>query len=189
LLSAAPAVTGILESASGRAVLPLVREHRSDLVLPDLNPPDIGGLELLRRLRAEDPAPRVLVFTTHADAVFAARAQEAGAAGYVSMTADPVGLLEAVARVGRGGRYVEGEIAQALLAREGGSPLGELTRREIETLRLLCEGRGLAGIAGAVGVSYKTVANACVRMKAKLGVARTTDLIRLALRLDAAERT
>jgi two-component system, NarL family, invasion response regulator UvrY len=104
LLAAAPAVDEILEAATGRAVLPLLREHRPDLVLLDLNLPDIGGLELLRRLRAEAPAPRVLVFTMHADPVFAARALEAGAAGYVSKTADPAELLEAVARVARGAR-------------------------------------------------------------------------------------
>jgi two-component system, NarL family, invasion response regulator UvrY len=83
---------------------------------------------------------------------------------------------------------VEGEIAQALATRDGGDPMGGLTRRELEILRLLREGQDLAGIARAVGVSYKTVANSCVRMKAKLGVARTADMVRLALRLDAAER-
>ena len=192
LLAAAPAVDGILEAAAGRAVLPLLREHRPDLVLLDLNLPDLGGLELLRRLRAEEPAPRVLVFTMHADPVFAARALEAGATGYVSKTADPAELLEAVARIARGGRYVEGEIAQALATREGGGgsgdPMDGLTRRELEILRLLREGHDLAGVARAVGVSYKTVANTCVRMKAKLGVARTADMVRLALRLEAAER-
>lgn len=189
LLAAAPAVDGILEAAAGRAVLPLLREHRPGLVLLDLNLPDLGGLELLRRLRAEEPAPRVLVFTMHADPVFAARALEAGATGYVSKTADPAELLEAVARIARGGRYVEGEIAQALATRDGGGdPMEGLTRRELEILRLLREGHDLAGVARAVGVSYKTVANTCVRMKAKLGVARTADMVRLALRLEAAER-
>lgn len=189
LLASTPAVSDILEASAGRAVLPLVREHRPDLVLLDLNLPDIGGLELLRRLRAEAPAPRILVFTMHADPVFAARALEAGAAGYVSKTAEPDELLEAVARIARGGRYVEAAIAQALALREGGDPMDGLTRRELEILRLLREGCDLAGIAEAVGVSYKTIANSCLRMKAKLGVARTADLLRLALRLDAAERS
>jgi DNA-binding NarL/FixJ family response regulator len=188
LLAAAPAVSGIIEAATGRAVLPLLREHRPGLVLLDLNLPDIGGLELLRRLLAEEPAPRVIVFTMHADPLFAARALHAGAAGYVSKTADPAELLEAVARVARGGRYVEGEIAQALATRNGSDPMDELTPRELEILRLLREGGDLAGIAQAVGVSYKTVANTCLRIKAKLGVARTAELLRLASRLDAAER-
>jgi DNA-binding NarL/FixJ family response regulator len=188
LLASAPAVGEILEASGGRAVLSLVREHRPGLVLLDLNLPDIGGLELLRRLRNEAPAPAVLVFTMHADPVFAARALEAGAAGYVSKTAEPAELLEAVARIARGGRYVEAGIAQALAVRDGGDPMDGLTRRELEILRLLREGCDLAGIAEAVGVSYKTVANSCHRMKAKLGVARTADLVRLALRLDAVER-
>jgi DNA-binding NarL/FixJ family response regulator len=189
LLGTAASVSMILEAASGREVLPLVREHRPGLVILDLNLPDIGGLELLRRLRAEQPPQRVLVFTMHADPVFAARALEAGAAGYVSKTADPAELLEAVARIARGGRYVEHEIAQALAMREGGNPLHELTRRELEILRLLRDGRDLAGIAAAVGVSYKTIANSCVRMKAKLGVGRTAELVRLMLLVETAERS
>ncbi len=188
LLASAPAVDEILEASAGRAVLPLVRKHRPGLVLLDLNLPDLGGLELLRRLRNELPAPAVLVFTMHADPVFAARALEAGAAGYVSKTAEPDELLEAVARIARGGRYVEASIAQALAVRDGGDPMEGLTRRELEILRLLREGCDLAGIAAAVGVSYKTVANSCLRMKTKLGVARTADLLRLAQRLDAVER-
>ena len=188
LLAGLPTIALILEAATGRAVLPLVREHRPELVLLDLNLPDTGGLELLRRLRAEEPAPRVLVFTMHADAVFAARALEAGAAGYVSKTADPAELLEAVARIARGGRYVEAEIAQSLAARDCGGPLDALTRRELEIVRLLQEGRDLAGIAASVGVSYKTVANGCVRIRAKLGVTGTADLMRLVLQLDTAHR-
>ncbi|MBX6740557.1 MAG: response regulator transcription factor [Acetobacteraceae bacterium] len=188
LLAATPVASEILEASTGRAVLPLVREHRPDLVLLDLNLPDIGGLELLRRLRAEVSAPRVLVFTMHADPIFAARALEAGAAGYVSKTAEPEELLEAVTRIAQGRRYVEAGIAQALAVREAGDPMDGLTRRELEILRLLREGCDLAGIADAIGVSYKTVANSCVRMKTKLGVARTADLLRVALRLDAAER-
>jgi two-component system, NarL family, invasion response regulator UvrY len=188
LLAAAPAVDSIIEAATGRAVLPLLREQRPDLVLLDLNLPDIGGLELLRRLQAEEPTSRVIVFSMHADPLFAAGALRAGAAGYVSKTADPAELLEAVARVARGGRYVEGEIAQALATRDDSDPMEELTPRELEILRLLREGEDLAGIAGAVGVSYKTVANSCLRIKAKLGVSRTADLLRLAARLDAAER-
>lgn len=188
LLAAGSGVTEFLEAGTGRAVLPLVRGHRPEIVLLDLNLPDIGGLELLRRLRAEVPPPRVLVFTMHADPVFAARALEAGAAGYLSKTADPAELVEAVARLARGGRYVEREIAQALAVQESEAPWRDLTPRELEILRLLREGGDLAGIAAAVGVSYKTVANTCLRIKAKLGVRRTADLVRLALRMEAAER-
>jgi DNA-binding NarL/FixJ family response regulator len=188
LLAAAPMVSEILEAATGRAVLPMVREHQPGLVLLDLNLPDVGGLELLRRLRMENPAPRVIVFTMHADPLFAAHAFRAGAAGYVSKTADPGELLEAITRVARGARYVEGEIAQVLALWNGSDPMEELTLRELEILRLLREGENLAGIASAVGVSYKTVANNCLRIKAKLGVSRTADLVRLAARLEAAER-
>jgi DNA-binding NarL/FixJ family response regulator len=173
------------EADSGKAGLARFRERRPGLVLLDLNLPDVGGLELLRRFRAEDPGVPVVVFSMHADAIFASRALQAGAAGYVSKNAAPAELLEALRRVVSGERYVEREIAQqiALLsaAAAPAHPLQPLSRRELEVLRLLGEGRSLQQIADAVGVSYKTVANGCAQMKAKLGVARTADLIRIAV--------
>jgi DNA-binding CsgD family transcriptional regulator len=62
-------------------------------------------------------------------------------------------------------------------------PWNRLTERDLEILRLLSEGRSLAQIAGAIGVSYKTVANICTQIKAKLGVTRTADLVRLSIEM------
>jgi two-component system, NarL family, invasion response regulator UvrY len=184
-LLAASGDAEIVEAASAKEGLARFRAAPPGLVLLDLNLPDAGGLELLRRFRAEDAAVPVLVFSMHADAIFAVRALQAGAAGYVSKNAAPDELLEAVRRVAAGERYVEREIAQqvALLhaAAAPAHPLQQLTRRELEMLRLLGEGRSLQQIAEAVGVSYKTVANGCGQLKAKLGVARTTDLVRIAV--------
>ena len=178
----------ISEAANGRDALLRQREDRPDLVLLDLNLPGIGGLELLRRMLLADASARILVLSMHAEPLYAARAMELGARGYLSKNASAAELLTAVRRVSDGGRYIENEIAQelALRATPPGDGLQDLTERDLEIMRLLAEGRSLAEIAEALGIGYKTVANACSYIKAKLGVPRTNDLVRLAMTLGIA---
>lgn len=184
LLAALPGVE-ICEAAEGREALAIVRTDQPDVVLLDLNLPGLGGLELLRRMLLERPAARVMVLSMYAEALYAARAMRAGASGYLSKNASPEELLEAIRRIAAGGRYIEGEIAQelALQAAATGSQIEQLTGRDLEILRLLGSSQGLAQIADALGVSYKTVANTCSGIKAKLGVTRTTDLVRLSIEM------
>jgi two-component system, NarL family, invasion response regulator UvrY len=182
LLAALPDVQ-IIEAAAGREALALVRAEQPALIVLDLNLPGLGGLELLRRVLAEHPEARVVVLSMHAEALYATRALRAGAAGYLSKNASPEELLEAIRRVAEGGRYIEAEIAQglALQTAEAGNLMAQLTERDLEIMRLLGDGQGLSNIADALGVSYKTVANTCSQIKAKLGVARTADLVRLSI--------
>jgi DNA-binding NarL/FixJ family response regulator len=130
---------------------------------------------------AQAQTGKVLVLSMHAEPLYARRSLEAGAQGYVSKNAAPEELLLAVRRVGAGGRYVEAEIAQALALGAGAEALDALSPRELEIMRLLASGSSLAEIADALGASYKTIANTCTLIKSKLGVARTADLVRLAI--------
>ena len=170
----------IREAASGREALTAARSFHPDLVILDLNLPGLGGLELVRRL-ARLGGGRILVLSMHAEPLYARRALEAGAHGYVSKNAAPDELLAAVRKVAAGGRYIEGEIAQALALGAADETLDALSPRELEIMRLLAGGASLAEIAGALGASYKTIANTCTLIKSKLGVARTADLVRLAI--------
>jgi DNA-binding NarL/FixJ family response regulator len=187
LIAAEDSGIGVLEAATAREGLVAFKEHRPDVIVLDLNlPGGAGGLELIRRFRAEWPAAQILVFTMLVDAIFAARSLEAGAAGYVSKNAAPREIIEAIRRVAAGERYLEHEIAQqvALLNVSAGSnahPLRDLSARELEILRLLGEAQSLTQISAALGVSYKTVANTCGQMRSKLGLPRTADLIRIAI--------
>lgn len=173
------------EASSGAEALSLAGKDPPDLVLLDLNMKGISGLELLRRLLLKDPKARVIVFSMHAESIYAARALRLGAKGYVSKSAAADELITAITRVSEGGHYIEQELASQLAISQfaGEDPLQQLTTREVEILRLLGEGKSLSAIADALGVSYKTVANSCSLMKSKLGVERTADLIRTSIEL------
>jgi two-component system, NarL family, invasion response regulator UvrY len=172
----------IHEAATGREAVVQARSRVFDLVMLDLNMPELGGLELLRRLRQLGAQP-ILVFSMHAELLYVTRAMEAGAQGYLSKNAAPDEILAAVRRVAASGRYVESELAQALALDPGGpsQALDKLSARDVEILRQLAAGRSLGEIAAALGLRYKTIANTCTLIKTKLGVARTTDLVRIAL--------
>jgi DNA-binding NarL/FixJ family response regulator len=173
----------VMEASTGREALALARGGSLDLVLLDMNLPELGGLELLGRLKAVAPTLPVLVLSMHAEPLYVTRALDAGARGYVSKNVAPDELVTAIKQVASGGRYVEGELAQALVLNEANAiePLEQLSSRDLEIMRLLARGHSLSEIADALGLSYKTIANTCTQIKVKLGVNRTTDLVRLAL--------
>jgi len=181
-LLATLAAGDILEASNGRDALALIKSAMPDLVVLDLNLPGLGGLELLRRMIQFGAGP-ILVLSMHAEPLYAKRALEAGAAGYLTKNVSPDELLTAVKKVSAGGRYVEAELAQALAVQgaDQGPSFDNLTARELEIMRLLAKGASLAEIAAAVGVGYKTVANSASQIKSKLGVSRTADLVRLAI--------
>ncbi|MFL5289117.1 MAG: response regulator [Rhodopila sp.] len=171
----------IAEAATGLDAITLMQADRPDLVVLDLNLPGLGGFELLRRILREHLPARVLVLSMHVQASFAARAIQAGARGYMSKNAAPAELLKALRVVADGGRYIEAEIAQAMALQTAAAPdpTHMLSERDLEIVRLLGAGRSLTEIAATLGLGYKTVANTCTQIKAKLGVGRTADLIRL----------
>lgn len=170
----------ILEADTSAAALDLQKRERPQVTILDLNMPGVSGLELLRQLVEADTAARVLVFSMHGEPIYAARALEIGARGYLSKNASPEELRMALTRVAAGLTYVENEIAQNLAALPGRQQLSE---RDLEILRLLGEGRSFTEIAGVLGLGYKTVANTATTIKSKLGVARTADLIRLSVEM------
>ena len=173
----------VVEASSGREALALARTRPLDLVLLDMNLPELGGLELLSRLATVAPNLPVLVLSMHAEPLYVTRAMDAGARGYVSKNIAPQELVTAIRQVASGGRYVEGELAQALVLNQTPAveSLEQLTPRDLEIMRLLARGRSLSEIADALGLGYKTIANTCTQIKTKLGVNRTADLVRLAI--------
>ena len=184
LLTAIDPQTEVTEAASGREAIAGFRKSRPDLVILDLNLPGIGGLEVIGRLRIEDPNAQVLVISMYDNPAYVARVLKAGARGYVSKNAPPEEIIEAARRVASGLAYIEHQMAQELALdnlQNSAQRLDELAPRDIEILRLLAAGENLTEIAQALGISYKTVANHCTRLKARLATPRMADLIRAAI--------
>lgn len=183
-LLAAEGQCEVREAASGREALTQFRQYRPDIVILDLGMPGLGGIEVIARLKIEDGAVRILVLSMYRDGIYAKRALQAGALGYVTKSASPDRLLEAIRQVAAGRLYIEHEIAQDLAlasVQAKDTPFQALSLREFEILRLLAEGSTVRQIAEAIGISYKTAANTCSQIRAKLGAQHTADLIRIAL--------
>lgn len=176
----------VIEADSGEEGYRLYQEQKPEVMLLDITLPGMGGLEVLGRILAYDSKARVIMFSMHEDSVFAARALQAGAKGYLTKSEAPEHLLVAVERVVHGKIYLGHEIAQKLALRNlnngNSNLLDDLSRRELEILRLLGEGRDLTEISQLLGLSYKTVANNCTQIKNKLGVSKMAELIQLAIR-------
>jgi two-component system, NarL family, invasion response regulator UvrY len=175
----------IIEAAGSREAITLFRAEKPDLVLLDINLPGFGGLDLLRRLLALNADARVLMFSMHVNPIYVARALEAGARGYVSKGAKAEELVEAVRVVAGGGRYLEHDIASelALNLMSPGEHTKDLSARELDIMRLLAQGKSLNTISEDLGISYKTVANACTAIKQKMMVETTGELIRIAVEM------
>ena len=174
----------ILEAADAEGGERVFSEQRPDISVLDINLPTVSGFELARRILGRDASARIIMFSMNDDPVFAKRAIEVGAKGYVTKTGDPQDLVEAIREVGNGGVYLPPAMARSIAfagASFAQSPLSKLTSREMEILRLLSAGKSLSEIAWLIHSSYKTVANTSSIMRQKLGVRTSAELVRLAI--------
>ncbi|KMO40485.1 response regulator receiver protein [Methylobacterium variabile] len=164
------------------------RRHRPEIVVADLTfqGASLSGLALIRRIRTVAPRTRILVFSMHDDPEIVARAFESGAAGYVLKDTASAELHLAFERVRDGGTYVAPSLAvEVTWLRREAPAVAPLTPRERQILERLGAGRSHGAIAEELGLSYKTIANACTQMRRKLGARTLADLIRIALRESA----
>ncbi|GAB6067435.1 response regulator transcription factor [Methylothermus subterraneus] len=184
LLSQFPRFRIVAESADSDGTYHKYFQYHPQVLILDLALPGSGGLSVLRRILGRDPKAKVLVVTMHEEALYAKRALEAGAKGYLPKSADPDLLPKAIEKVARGQTYVAEPIAQALLAQyASGHPEGMLARlspREFEIFCLAARGLTLKQIATNLHISYKTAANYLTQIKHKLNVATLAELTHLA---------
>jgi two-component system invasion response regulator UvrY len=174
----------VVEAADAETGELAFREQHPDICILDINLPTVSGFELARRILGLDASARIIMFSMNDDPVFAARAIEFGAKGYVSKTGDPHDLVDAIHEVGKGGEYLPPAMARSIAFAGPAfaqSPLSKLTTREMEILRLLSAGKSLSEVAWLVHSSYKTVANTSSIMRQKLGVRTSVELVRFAI--------
>lgn len=186
LLERSSNISVVGEAADAQAAYLQYMELQPQVVVMDISLPGASGIEALRRIRSRFEDARVLMFSMYEDPIFAARAMQAGARGYVTKAAAPEVLVEAVLTVARGRLYMGHRVAQELALRNvagAAEPTDVLSPREFEVLRLLVQGMALRDIARQLGLTPKTVANHQSAIRQKLGADSAVRLLQAAQRL------
>jgi two-component system, NarL family, invasion response regulator UvrY len=172
------------EAVDGATAHSLFCSLNPQIVVMDITLPGTSGIEAMRRMLAHKPEARVLIFSMHEDAIFARRAMQAGAFGYVTKASAPHVLVEAIHAVAACKKYLSPEMAQKLALSEfSGDQADALSAREFEVLRLLAQGHSVKEIAESMGLNPKTVSNHQTAIKQKLGADTAIQLLTKAMQL------
>lgn len=178
----------IVETGSAHDAIAQIRAATWDLVILDLNLPDMPGLEILRILKSLQPTAAALVVSIYAEEHYATRAVRAGALGYLTKDTGPEELRLAVLRLLKGEHYLCSYGVERIRDRvpdrnalcADALPAG-LSDREFEVLQWIAQGRRLTDIAEHLSLSIKTVSTYRTRLLIKLGLRTTAELVRYAL--------
>jgi len=188
LLSAQPdlEVCGECEEAGG--VLPFIETHRPDLVVVDISLENSSGLTLIRDIKKKFKAQKMLVYSMHDEELFAVRAIQAGAMGYIEKSAHPRDTIDAIRKVLRGHLAVSQRVTDSLMAAMVGAGgeaprtcLEALSTRELEVFELLGRGLTIREIAERLNRSVKTIESHRERMLTKLRLDSSARLVRQAV--------
>lgn len=181
----------VAEAASAADALRLDAQLKPDVIVLDIALPGVSGVEILRRILSRRADARVLMFSMYQDRIYATRALQTGARGYVSKASAPDLLIEAVRCVAAGERYVSPDVAAAMSKQRvrSGRPVDDLSTRELEVLSLLRQGFAVDEIGERLGLSPKTAANHQSSIKQKLGAGSALQLMLIAQQygLDSAK--
>jgi DNA-binding NarL/FixJ family response regulator len=176
------------ESENAVNVFPLIASTNPDLIVIDISLEDSNGLTLVLDIKKRYKSQKMLVYSMHDENLFALRAIQAGAMGYVNKNVRPTELIAAIQKVLRGGLAVSERVSDNLLAtlagtrmESGHDPMASLSNREIEVFEMLGRGITVREVAQRLGRSAKTIESHRERIMAKLGLENSAKLIRQAV--------
>jgi two-component system response regulator NreC len=188
LIESRPDLRVVAEASDGREALEAVRKHRPEIAVIDLWMPELSGSAATRQIVDDDLGTRVIILSMHEEWSRVREALQAGAAGYVVKSAASDQLIEAIDVVSQGRSYVSPAISHHVLravrnpSEPETSPVDCLSRREREVLQLVAEGLSAKEIAVRLGLSVKTAEAHRGNLMAKLGIRRSSMLVRFAIR-------
>jgi two-component system response regulator DesR len=163
------------QARNGKAALDAVEEQKPDILITDIEMPEMSGLEVAAELKRRRLATRTIILTTFARSGYLRRALDAGALGYLLKDTPAKELADAVRRVNTGLRVIDPELA----AEAWGDP-DPLTDRERQVVRLAGEGASSSEISERLGLSEGTVRNYLSEAMGKLGAHNRVDAARIA---------
>jgi DNA-binding NarL/FixJ family response regulator len=164
---------------NGSEAIDAFRQHMPDVVLMDLQMPEVNGLQALEAIRRIDPKAKCIVLTTYGGDVQAARALKAGAMGYLLKTMIRKQLVEAIRTVSSGRKYIPYEIATMVAE---SLDTEELSSRELDVLRSIAAGNSNKMIGARLGISENTVKGHVKEIVAKLQATDRANAVFLAMR-------
>jgi DNA-binding NarL/FixJ family response regulator len=175
-------ITVVAEASDGLEAIKLIREHRPDVAVLDIQMPGQSGIEVTRRLRAERFPVGILILTAFDDEPYIRAVLQAGANGYVLKTADAQEIVEAVQAVNEGKSALDPAIARKLMAQMArpeamATRVEPLTERELEVLRLAAKGYTNKAIGAQLSISDRTVQGHLAKIYDKLHAASRTEAV------------
>ena len=180
ILAEMPEVTVTDEARNGQEVLQYVWDNDYDIVLLDITMPGRSGLDILKQLKSEKPALKILILSMHPEEQYAIRAFKAGAFGYLTKESSPTELIEAVRKVSIGKKYVSSSLAETLashLEARSEKPLHySLSDREYEVMCMIASGKTVKEIAGELTLSVKTISTYRARILEKMDMKNNAQL-------------
>ena len=174
--------------SDGRELLAAAKRLDPDVVVLDISMPFLNGIDAARQLRAANSRAKVVFLTMHREPMYAARALEAGASGFVLKHSVASELILAIQEALKGETYITPQIASKLLdSLRRGVPADagaarELTPRQREVLQLVTEGRSAKEIAAILHISRRTAEFHKARLMQTLGLQNTVELVQYAIR-------
>ncbi|WP_239987375.1 response regulator [Sphingosinithalassobacter portus] len=172
-------MTLVGEAGTGIEAIALYRETRPDILLIDLQMPDLDGVSAIARIREEFPAARIIVLTTYSGDARALQALRAGASGYLLKSSLRRELLDAVRSVHSGGKHLNAEVASEIALHMEDQ---RLTPRERDVIELVAQGNSNKQIAARLSLSEDTIKGHMKAIFAKLGALDRTHAVMLAAR-------
>ncbi|HEU4414081.1 MAG TPA: response regulator transcription factor [Candidatus Angelobacter sp.] len=163
------------QARNGKEALQLTLQLKPELLLTDIEMPEMSGLEVAAELKRQSAPTRVIILTTFARAGYLRRALEAGASGYLLKDSPAAALADAIRRVHSGGRVIDPE-----LATEAWTESDPLSDRERQVLRQAADGATSAEIAASLHLSEGTVRNYLSEAISKLGAGNRVEAARIA---------
>ncbi|MCM4169416.1 Response regulator UvrY [Arenibacter antarcticus] len=159
-----------------------------DIVLLEMDIPEINGIATLRKIKKEYPSIRVLIYSGQSEDVYALSTIRAGAFGYLSKSSDVDYIISAIRKVSEGNMFITNELAQRLAFDEGTQKprrfFRKLSTREVEVLKLLASGKRNKEVAQGLNLNEKTVSTYKARLMRKLNVDNLVDLLQQAKALE-----
>lgn len=176
----------IADVSSGKEAINFIASNKLDLVLLDLNMPEMSGLETSKILSKTHPKLKKLVFSMHNDPDYILKSIENGVDGYLLKDSEKDEIVKAIEQVNAGQKYFPTTISSILvdalqtkktISKTGNSVLQALSKKELEILRLVAEGLSSQEIAEKLELSVRTVSNHRANMLRKTNINNTTELV------------